>query len=54
MLKWNLPSVRAWGRVQPFLEGGPAFRTEEDAAGVEPSQFGVTIGAGAAFHLGKD
>jgi hypothetical protein len=53
MLKWNLPSVRAWGWVQPFLEGGPAFRTEENAAAVQPSQFGVTIGAGAAFHLGK-
>jgi len=53
MLKWSLPSVRAWRGVQPFLEGGPAFRTEQDASAAQPSQFGVTIGAGAAFQLGK-
>ena len=52
MLKWNLPSPLAWGRVRPFLEGGPAFRTSQDDVAVLPSQFGVTAGAGVAVHFG--
>ena len=53
MLKWNLPSPLIWGRVRPFLEGGPAFRTSQDDVGALPSQFGLTAGVGAAIHFGK-
>ncbi len=49
MLKYKLPSA---GRVRPFLEGGPSFRTQEDASATEPSQFGISAGIGATFHLG--
>jgi hypothetical protein len=52
MLKWNLPPL-ATRRVRPFLEGGVAFRTSQDVGGALPSQFGLTVGAGAAVHLGK-
>jgi opacity protein-like surface antigen len=52
MLKYTLPSWRSSGRVRPFLEVGPSFRTQEDASAVEPSQFGISAGIGAAFHLG--
>ncbi len=52
MLKYTLPSFRSAGRVRPFLEGGPSFRTQEDAGATEPSQFGISAGIGAAFHLG--
>jgi hypothetical protein len=53
MLKWNLPSPLARGRVRPFLEGGVAFRTSQDVSGALPSQFGMTAGVGAAIHLSK-
>lgn len=53
MLKWNLPSPLARGRVRPFLEGGVAFRTSQDDSAVLPSQFGMTAGVGAAIHFGK-
>lgn len=52
MLKYTLPSLPSAGRVLPFLEVGPSFRTQEDASAVEPSQFGISAGIGAAFHLG--
>jgi hypothetical protein len=53
MLKWSLPSPMRRGRVRPFLEGGPAFRTSQNDSAVLPSQFGVTAGVGAAIHFGK-
>ena len=53
MLKWNLPSPLARGRVRPFLEGGPAFRTSQNDSAVLPSQFGMTAGVGAAIHFGN-
>ncbi len=53
MLKWNFPAPAAWGRVRPFLEGGPAFRTSQDDVAVIPSQFGATAGVGAAIRFGK-
>jgi hypothetical protein len=53
MLKWNLPSPLIWGRVRPFFEGGPAFRTSQDDISALPSQFGLTAGVGAAIHFGK-
>ena len=52
MLKYTLPSLRSAGRVRPFLEVGPSFRTQEDALATQPSQFGISAGIGAAFHLG--
>ncbi len=53
MLKWNLPTPLARGRVRPFLEGGVSFRTSQDVSGALPSQFGLTAGVGAALHAGK-
>lgn len=53
MLKYMLPSLRSDSRMRPFLAAGPSFRTQEDASATEPSQFGVSVGAGAAFYLGK-
>lgn len=53
MLKWSLPSPLEWGRLRPFLEGGPAFRTSQDDSAVIPSQFGVTAGVGVAINFGK-
>ena len=53
MLKWNLPSPLARGRVRPFLAGGAAFRTSQDDSAVLPSQIGMTAGAGAAIHFGR-
>jgi len=53
MLKYTLPPARSDGRLRPFLEAGPSFRTEEDARAVEPSPFGVSAGIGVAFHLGR-
>lgn len=53
LLKYTLPFWRSDGRLRPFLEAGPSFRTQEDAAGTEPSRFGVSVGAGAAFQWGR-
>jgi len=53
MLKYTLPSSRLTGRMRPFLAVGPSFRTQEEAAAIEPSQFGISAGLGAAFHLGR-
>jgi hypothetical protein len=53
LLKYTLPVSRYTGRLRPFLAAGPSFRTQEDAAGTEPSRFGMSVGAGAAFHLGR-
>lgn len=53
MLKYTLPSSQFAGRVRPFLAVGPSFRTQEDAGATEPSQFGISAGVGAAFHLGR-
>ena len=52
MLKYTLPSVR-FARFRPFLTAGPSFRTQEDASSTEPSRFGASLGAGAAFQLGR-
>ena len=40
MLKYTLPASPFTGRLRPFLAAGPSFRTQEDAAGTEPSRFG--------------
>lgn len=54
LLKYTLPAFRYGGaRLHPFLEAGPSFRTQENASAVEPSQLGMSFGAGAAFHIGR-
>jgi hypothetical protein len=54
LLKYTLPTFRYGGtRLHPFLEAGPSFRTQENASAVEPSQLGMSVGAGAAFHIGR-
>ncbi len=53
LLKWNLPAPLIGGRVRPFLEGGPSFRTSQDDSSTLPSQFGITAGVGAAIHFGQ-
>ena len=53
MLKYTLPSSWFAGRLRPFLAAGPSFRTPENAAATQPSRFGVSAGAGAAFNLGR-
>jgi Outer membrane protein beta-barrel domain len=53
MLKYSLPSSLSAGRFSPFLEAGPSFRTQENTKATEPSQFGLSVGAGATFHLGR-
>jgi len=50
LLKYRLPGIRG---LRPFLEGGPSFRTRDNPAPTEPSQFGATAGAGVEFHLGR-
>lgn len=39
------------GRFEPFLEGGPSFRTTGNLNGVFPSHYGATAGVGVAFRL---
>src|SRR5713101_7967691 len=53
MLKYTPAFLPFAGRLRPFLEAGPSFRTQQDAAAAEPSRFGVSVGAGAAFQLGR-
>lgn len=53
MLKYTLPAGRFDRRFQPFLEAGPSFRTQQDAAATEPSKFGLSAGLGVALHLGR-
>ena len=53
LLKYTLPASRFTGRLRPFLAVGPSFRTQEDASATEPSRFGMTASAGAAFHRGR-
>lgn len=50
MLKYTFPGSKFSGRLRPFIEAGPAFRTQEDASGSEPSQYGLSAGAGLAYH----
>ncbi len=35
MFKYTLPAISA-ARVRPFIEGGPAFRTQEEANAADP------------------
>jgi hypothetical protein len=53
LLKYNLHSSPSVESLRPFVEAGPSFRTQENAVATEPSQFGVSVGAGVAFHVGR-
>ncbi|MCW5982465.1 MAG: outer membrane beta-barrel protein [Bryobacteraceae bacterium] len=53
LLKYTLPSSRQAGRARPFFAAGPSFRTQEDAGAVQPSQFGLSAGAGVALRWGR-
>ena len=53
LVKYSLPFAESARRVHPFLEAGPAFRTQDRATATQPSQFGVSAGVGAAVQLGK-
>jgi len=50
LLKYRLPMVWA---IHPFLEAGPSFRTRDNPAPTQPSQFGGTIGTGMEFRVGS-
>ncbi|MGC4054109.1 MAG: hypothetical protein QM757_33915 [Paludibaculum sp.] len=52
-MKYTFPESRLSGKLRPFLESGPSFRTQEDAAAAEPSQYGFSAGAGVAYHWRK-
>jgi hypothetical protein len=52
MLKWSGPPLRAGRRFRPFVEGGVSFRSQQDTVAVQPSQVGVTVGAGVGFQTG--
>src|SRR6185369_1333923 len=51
---WEYPLLLKYtpgtGRLRPFLEAGPSFRSQENATAVEPSHVGITTGAGASLH----
>lgn len=50
LLKYTFPPI---GWFRPFLAAGPSFRTQEDVAVTEPSQVGISTGAGATLHWGR-
>jgi len=35
---------------RPFIELGPSFRTAHNKSGTEPSNYGITGGAGVEMH----
>jgi hypothetical protein len=50
LVKYSPPALSSAGRLRPFLEAGPSFRTQEDASGTQPSgvhPFGETRGKDA-------
>jgi len=38
--------------LQPFIEGGPSFRTAGNLNGTDPSHYGGTAGVGVDLHVG--
>ena len=53
LFKYTASELQVRGRPRPFVTIGPSFRTQEDAAGSQPSQIGVSAGVGAAFQVGR-
>jgi hypothetical protein len=50
VVTWQFPVLAKYrfslGRVRPFLEAGPSFRTAGNLNSADPSHFGVTAGVG--------
>ncbi len=57
VVTWQFPVLlryKFWSwRVNPFLEGGPAFRTAGNLNSSNPSHVGVSAGAGLEFRWGR-
>lgn len=56
VITWEFPVLAKyrfrWRGVQPFVEGGPSFRTAGNLNGTDPSHYGGTAGAGLDVHVG--
>ena len=52
LAKYRLP-IRLPGAARPCFEAGPSFRTRNNPASTEPSQFGGTVGTGVEFRFGR-
>ena len=52
LLKYSFEPVQI-AKARPFFTIGPSFRTQEDASAAEPSQLGLTIGAGFTVPMGR-
>jgi hypothetical protein len=54
VITWEFPILAKYrlpgGRVRPFIEGGPSFRTAGNLNGTNPSHFGVSGGVGVETH----
>ncbi len=55
---WEWPVLakyrfRSSQTAQPFVEAGPSFRTRNNPAPSEPSQFGGTVGTGVELRFGR-
>ena len=54
VITWEFPILAKYrlpgGRVRPFVEGGPSFRTAGNLNGTNPSHFGVSGGVGVETH----
>ncbi len=57
VLTWEFPLLAkcsfALRGLKPFLELGPSLRTAGNLNGANPSNYGITGGAGVEAHLGK-
>jgi hypothetical protein len=56
VVTWEFPVLAKyrfrWRGVQPFVEGGPSFRTAGNLNGTNPSHYGGTAGVGLDMHVG--
>src|SRR5262249_51061662 len=54
---WQFPILAKYRipfrTIQPFVAGGPAFRTHSNPVGSRPSSYGFTAGAGVDMNFGK-
>lgn len=57
VVTWQFPILAKYefvpGRVRPFIEAGPSFRTAGNLNQSDPSRVGVTIGAGLTTRWSK-
>jgi hypothetical protein len=57
VLTWDFPVLVKYHLTKlgpaPFLEAGPAFRLGGNLNGYNPSNFGLTVGAGAETRMGR-